>query len=137
MHGFGQIELLENGKLCGTYKNNRMGTEHSNNYCRKEKEIAEIHADLQTIKKIVMGNGQEGLSVSVPKLAQNVARLGQSVDGLKTGVSGFLQYQQEQEGKQSARIELSRRNRWIIGLLVGVIIVLIGGLISSIHLLAQ
>lgn len=113
-----------------------MGETHSG-YCRKEKEIAEMHTDLQTIKKIVMGNGQEGLSVSVPKLAQNVDRLGKSVDGLKTGVNGFLRFQQEQEGKADGKNEIRRRTRWIITLMIGLITTLLGSLIYTIHQIAQ
>jgi len=113
-----------------------MGDSHTQ-YCRKEKEIAEMHADLQTIKRIVMGNGQEGLATSVPLLAQNVDTLGKSVDGLKTGVRGFLQYQQEQEGKNAGKAEIRRRTRWLVGILIGVITMLAGGLIATIHLLVK
>ena len=113
-----------------------MGNEHSR-FCRKEKEIAEMHADVQMIKKIVMGNGQEGLAVSVPKLSLNVDKLGKSVDGLKTGVNGFLKYQQAQEGKAEGKSEVKKRTRWIIGILIGLITTLLGSLIYAIHQLAQ
>jgi hypothetical protein len=113
-----------------------MGNEHTR-FCRKEKEIAEIHADLQIIKKIVMGNGQEGLAVSVPKLSLNVDKLGKSVDGLKTGVNGFLKYQQAQEGKDAGKNEVKRRTRWIIGLMIGLITTLLGLLVYAIHQLIQ
>lgn len=113
-----------------------MGNEHAG-YCRKEKEIAEIYTKVKQMEKVVMGNGQEGLAVSVPKLAQNVDRLGHSVDGLKKGVSGFLRYQQEQEGKADGKTEVRRRTRWIIGILIGLITTLMGSLIYAIHQIAQ
>ena len=113
-----------------------MGNAHSE-YCRKEKEIAETHADVVIIKKIVMGNGKDGLVTTVPKLTQGVDTLNLTMLNLERGLKGFLKYQQTMEGKHDGKAEMKKRTRWVIGLLVGVILVLIGGLISTIHLLAQ
>ena len=113
-----------------------MGNEHSS-YCRKEKEIAEIHTKLLQIEKVVMGNGQEGLATMVPKLSQSNDRLAKSIDGLKIGVSGFLKYQQEQEGMIDGKNEVRRRTRWVIGTLIGFITTLLGSLIYAIHQIAQ
>jgi hypothetical protein len=96
-----------------------------------------MHADLQTIKRIVMGNGQEGLAATVPKLTLVTDRLGKSVEGLKIGVNGFVRYQQEQEGKADGKTEVRRRTRWIIGILIGLITTLLGSLIYAIHQIAQ
>jgi len=91
-------------------------------YCRKEGEIAEIHADLNTLKKIVMGNGQEGLAMSVPKLSQNVNELSSSAKDLRTAVSGLLKFQEGMQGEQKGKSELRKRNRWIIGILITALI---------------
>ena len=63
-------------------------------YCRKEAEIAEIHADLKILKRIVMGNGQPGLSQTVPVLNRNVSELNETIGNLTTGVSGLLKFQE-------------------------------------------
>ena len=109
-----------------------MANEHSK-YCRKEAEIAEICTDLKNIKRIVMGgNGNnEGLAVSVPKLAQNVQLLRISVDGLKKGLNGFLQYQKTMEGQQQGKSIVRKRNRWIIGILITIVLGLGGLLITA------
>ena len=60
-------------------------TPHSD-YCRKEAEIAEMHADIKIVKRIVMGNGQPGLAQTVPVLNRNVSELNQTIGNLTTGV---------------------------------------------------
>jgi len=113
-----------------------MTTEHGP-YCRKEGEISEIHADLKTVKKYVMGNGKDGLIVTVPQLSQNVEQLTKATDDFKTTLSGFIKFQQEQVGKKKGIDESKRRSRWIIGLLVTALLVITGALITTIHLLSQ
>ena len=110
--------------------------EHSG-YCRKEKEIAEIHTDLQTIKRIVMGNGKDGLIVSVPKLTDTVNRLNISVSNLDRNIGKIFQKQDQYEGEKTGKAEVRRRIRWLVGILIGVIVSLIGGLIATIHMLVQ
>lgn len=107
-----------------------MGTPHSD-YCRKEKEIAEIHTDLRIVKKVVMGNGK-GLNVTVPLLAQNVEKLDETVGDFQTALSGFVKFQENMEGQQEGKMQIRRRTRWLIGLLVGVCISLVGLLIGLI-----
>ena len=114
-----------------------MADEHGP-YCRKEKEIAEMHTDLQLVKKVVMGNGNEGLIVTVPKLAQSVDRLNdESIPDLKRGINGFVKYQQSQEGKQAGTEETKKRNRWVIGILITALLMVAGALVATIHLLVQ
>jgi len=103
-------------------------------YCRKEREIAEIHTDLKTVKGVVMGNGK-GLNVTVPLLSQNVEKLDGTVGDLQTTLSGFVKFQENMEGQQEGKMQIRRRTRWLIGLLVGVcmsLIILLIGLISKI-----
>jgi hypothetical protein len=108
------------------------GNTHSN-YCRKEKEIAEIYTDVQHLKRIVMeGNGGEALATCVPKLSQNVETLNNTtIPSLQKGISSFLKYQSEQEGKQEGKETVRRKNRWVIGLLVTAILALVGALITT------
>lgn len=113
-----------------------MGTEHSG-YCRKEKEIAEMHTKLTRIEKIVMGNGKEGLDVQVPLILQTVGEMKGSLDGLKKGFRAFVQAQYEQEGRDAGKAEIRKRTRWTIGILIGLITTLLGSLIYAIHQIAQ
>lgn len=98
------------------------GSETPQIHCRKEKEIAEICTDLKMIKKIVMGNGQEGLATTMPALAENVKELGKSVDGLKTGVNGFLRFQKQLEGEQIGKEKIRRRDWKLLTFLVTIIL---------------
>jgi hypothetical protein len=109
-----------------------MGNEHS--YCRKEREIGEIHTDLKNIKRIVMGDGsKEGLDVCVPKISQELETLNEkTIPDLKTGISGFLRFQKLQEGKQEGKDLMRKRTQWVIGTLVGITMSLLGLLIALI-----
>ena len=111
-------------------------TTHSS-YCRKEKEIAEIYTDLKTIKKKVMGNGAPGLDESVPRLADAVDRLEITVSNLDRNVDKIVKKQDVFEGERLGKEEMKRRTRWLVGILAGIIGVLIGGLITLIHLLVE
>jgi len=106
-----------------------MGDQHSG-YCRKEAEIAEMHTDIKTLKRIVMGNGQPGLSVTVPELATNVKELNGTIGNLTTGVSGLLKFQENQLGIQQGKSIVRRRNRWIIGVLIGAVIGMAGIIVA-------
>ena len=86
------------------------------------------------MEKEVIGNGN-GLVKTVPQLNLTVQSLSGIVNDLQTAVSGFLKYQQEQEGKSAGVQEMKRRDRWLIGILVTVIVTLATGLVYTIHLL--
>jgi len=72
-------------------------TDEHVSYCRKEKEIAEMHTDLKNIKKIVMeGNGYEPLMTAVPKIANQLEKLNkETVPSLQKGMSGFMKFQEQ------------------------------------------
>ena len=89
-----------------------MGETHI--YCRKEKEIAEIHTDLSNIKEIVMG--KEGLHVSVPKLTQSVDTLAITVSNLDRNVDKVQQKLDRDDGHRQGKAEIRRRNQWLIGI---------------------
>ena len=112
-----------------------MATQHS--YCRKEKEIAEIYTDLKTIKKKVMGNGSPGLDESVPRLADAVDRLEITVGNLDRNVDRMTKRQDIFDGERLGKEEIRKRTKWLVGILVGVILSLVGGLITTIHLLVR
>ena len=77
--------------------------------CNKEAEIGQIQANLEIIKNVVMGNGKEGLSTTVPVLCEQVRDLREEMkedrqtrDELKTAVRGLLKYENEQKAKEDA-----------------------------------
>ena len=106
-------------------------------FCLKEGEISSLQADVKTLKKIVMGNGQEGLLVSVPKLAQNVEDLSTNIKDLRTGVSGLIKFQENIQGEKEGKSEIRKRNRWIIGILIAAVSGLGGVLIYLIKILGN
>lgn len=106
-----------------------MADKHSE-YCRKEAEISEMHTDIKTLKRIVMGNGQPGLSVTVPELNRNVQNLNDTIGHLTTGVSGLLKFQENQIGMQQGKNIVRKRNRWIIGVFITVMLAM-GGIIIT------
>lgn len=105
-------------------------------YCQKAAEIAKLESQVETLNGIVMGNGQPGLAQTVPVLNRNVSELNLTIGNLTTGVSGLLQFQENQLGIQAGKdkerenaFKHKHRNQWIIGLLVTVIVGMIGLLI--------
>lgn len=98
-------------------------------YCRKEAEIAEMHADIKTVKGVVMGNERPGLIETVPLLNSNVAQLTKTIADLTTGVSGLLKFQEQEQGRVKGKNEMRTRNRWIIGILVTLSTALVGTII--------
>lgn len=97
-------------------------------YCRKEAEIAEMRSKIETIKRIVMGNGQEGLNTMVPKLNENIKSLTRNIDDLGRGVSGLTKFTEYLKGENHGRQGLRKRNQWIIGTLIAVAAALIAGM---------
>jgi hypothetical protein len=110
-------------------------------YCRKEGKLAQIEQKLDTVNKIVMGNGKDGLATTVTRLEQTSGRLELAVTNLDRNTGGRLEklfdklhrYEGENEGKAS----MKKSTRWIIGLLVTGLGILTTALIYTIHLLAQ
>jgi hypothetical protein len=102
-------------------------------YCRKEKEIAEMHTDLRHIKRVVMGNGKDGLDTTVPILSDNVETLKEeTIPALRQGISAFLKFMNEEEGRQAGKAQIRRRTQWVIGTLAGITVSLLGLLIALI-----
>jgi len=102
-----------------------MAKEHPE-YCRKEAEIAKMQNELETIKGFVMGNGKDGLAVSVPKLADNVQDLRMTVSNLDRNLDRVIGKQANYEGEKNGKTIIRKRNQWIIGILVTVAASLLG-----------
>jgi len=104
--------------------------EHSvPDYCRRESTIARLENDVATIKVFVMGNGKDGLAVSVPKLADNVQNLRMTVANLDRNLDRVIGKQERNEGERGGKELIRKRNRWIIGILITVATSLLGTLI--------
>jgi len=106
-------------------------------YCRRESTIARLENDVATIKVFVMGNGKDGLAVSVPKLADNVQDLRMTVANLDRNLDRVVGKQDRYEGEKGGKELIRKRNRWVIGILItlatsllGVILFLIDKLLN-------
>ena len=109
-----------------------MGSKDTPDYCRKEANIAKIESKLATIEGFVMGNGKEGLAVSVPKLADNVQDLRMTVSNLDRNIDRIIGKQDQYEGEKNGKTIIRKRNRWIIGILITVSSSLLGALLFMI-----
>jgi hypothetical protein len=107
--------------------------------CKKEAivgtlvtEVANLKEDVKILNKVVMeGNGNDALMVSVPKLAQAVKTFTPAVEKLTEEVSKSRHYQDQMEGYHKGKNTVKRRNRWLIGLLVTIIL----GLVTTVVVL--
>jgi len=105
--------------------------------CLRSEEFGKIISDVDNLKEdvkvlnkaVMEGNGEPALTVTVPQLSLAVKALTPQVEGLKTGVSSFLQFQKSQEGYRKGKDSAKTRTRWIIGLLVTVVLGLLTALI--------
>jgi hypothetical protein len=112
-----------------------METEHST-YCRKEKEIATIFEKVKRIEKEVVGNG-EGLVKTVPKLVTTVNDLKLVTSNLDRNLDKVVKAIDHNEGEKDGKAEIRRRTRWLVGILITIMSILLTGLIYTIHQLAQ
>lgn len=107
-----------------------MTTKHT--YCNKEREISELYTDMKLIKPIIIGNGKEGLAMTVPKLDKSVNDLHMSVTNLDRNVDKMIRKHDLYEGEKTGKEAIRKRNRWIIGILASVIMGLAGMLVALI-----
>lgn len=70
--------------------------------CIQEKELGELRSSVNRFGKELFGNGKEGLSTTVPKLTVEVTNLKDSIDDLRTAISGLNKFMNEERGSQSA-----------------------------------
>ena len=106
-------------------------SEHSR-YCKNESELGRLRAEVDTLNKAVMGNGQPGLVATVPRLAESVERFEQTAGEFATAVRGFHKFQENQMGQEKGKEIIRKRNRWVVGVIVTVLVCIIG-VLSGIH----
>lgn len=103
----------------------------SSHICLRSKEFGALESKVDTLKNdvkilnkmVLTGNGDPPLTVSVPLLTG-------AVKDLKTGLSGFVKFQSEQEGYHRGKETIRKRNRWLIGILVTLILGLLGTMVT-------
>ena len=76
-----------------------------------------------------MGNGKDGLAVSVPKLADSVQDLRMTVANLDRNLDRVIGKQEHYEGEKGGKEMIRKRNRWVIGILITVATSLLGTLL--------
>jgi hypothetical protein len=69
--------------------------------CIQEKELGELKSSVARFGKELFGNGKEGLSTTVPKLTVEVTNLKESIDDLRTAISGLNRFMDETKGSQN------------------------------------
>jgi len=95
-------------------------------------KVDEISKDVEALNKVVMvGNGEPALASTVPQLSKAVSEeLVPAVRDLRTGLSGFMKFQSEQEGYHKGKEAIRNRNRWLIGVLITLILGLLGTMVT-------
>jgi hypothetical protein len=89
--------------------------------CNQEKVISEMHTILKSMVKQIYGNGQPGLSMSIPRMEGKINNLVETVSELRTTVSALAKYQASVEGVVNYKDKqgLNARQRtalWISGI---------------------
>jgi hypothetical protein len=92
-------------------------SEHS---CIHEADIARLANSVERIEKEIFGNGQAGLSKTVPVLAENVKKLGDTNEELRKGVSALLKFQAECVGMEKQRLSTQQKTKIFISAIIGV-----------------
>lgn len=95
-----------------------MGSKDTPEYCKREGSIAKLESEVAMLKKFVMGNGKEGLAVSVPKLSDSVQDLRMTVANLDRNIDRVVGKQDHYEGEKNGKEMIRKRNKWIIGILI-------------------
>ena len=101
-------------------------------YCKKESELGKLRAEVNTLNRTVMGNGQPGMMVTVPQLTENVERFEITAGEFATAVRGFHKFQENMAGQEKGKEIVRKRNRWLIGIVVTVLGIA-AGLLVGIH----
>jgi hypothetical protein len=79
--------------------------------CSKEKELGEITVILDRLSKEVLGNHQEGLAKTVPRLESKINDLVGSVASHTKVISNFIEFQASHNGEIKGKKELEERER--------------------------
>jgi len=100
--------------------------------CIHEADIARLANSVERIEKEIFGNGQEGLSKTVPVLSDNVKDLKEINEELRKGVSAFLKFQSEYVGMEKQKLSARQKTKIMISAingLVGIVVSLIFNLL--------
>lgn len=79
--------------------------------CNKESEFGEIATILNRLSKEVLGNHQEGLAKTVPRLESKINDLVCGVASHTKVISNFIEFQASHNGEIKGRKELEERER--------------------------
>lgn len=112
--------------------------------CNREAEISRIATIVEDLKHEINGNGQPGLSKTVPQLVVATAQLSTDIKNLAVVVSGIVKFQTESEMKDKliqeyeAKSIISKRDKqWLTGTIIAsaltIITILIGTGIAKNH----
>lgn len=73
----------------------------SEHNCIQERKLGELKSSVTRFGKELFGNGKEGLSATVPKLTVEVTSLKESINDLRTVISGLNRFMDETKGSQN------------------------------------
>lgn len=100
--------------------------------CNKEAEISRIETIVKNLSHEINGNGQPGLSKTVPQLAMVTEQLSKDVNDLAIAVSALVKFQTETEIKDKTIKELKDENiitkrdkQWLTGSVITALLTLI------------
>ncbi len=102
-------------------------------HCTKESEIGEMCGLLRRVVDKVFGNGQPGLSITVPELSIKIDNLSEKIVGLSTNVSALMKYTAEDTGANRA-VEKKKLSSAQWTAIISSIILTLGGIIVTIIL---
>lgn len=97
-------------------------------FCMNANELGKLRSEVNTLNNIVMEKG--GLAQTVPVLSDNVSKLTETIGDLTTGVSGLLQFQENQLGQEKGKEMIRTRNRWLIGATITLLGIITGVLVG-------
>jgi hypothetical protein len=94
--------------------------------CSKQAEITRLEVEVEYLNDIIKDNGQLGLHTTVIKLTETSRNLCESVESLKTTISGINKFMYEYEGDRKRVEKNNIAMKWIVGTLLTIIVVLFG-----------
>lgn len=102
-------------------------TEKNQHICTEIERITKIETKVETLSEVV-----PKLNETVIKLGETTSQLAQNTEKMGTAVSGLLKFQHEERGKDKQSEKMRSQNRWLIGLLVGSVLAIIGLILGTI-----
>jgi len=103
--------------------------------CTQEGRIDQMENSLNSLKKTVMGNGQNGLVQMTTETRSDVKHIMANMDDIKTVVSGFAKFQTEIETEKVVMDKSREVKRWRVRTLVAVVFGMAGIIFTVIRLI--